>query len=534
MEVQAEVQLGASRGFWRGALVAGGFTAIPRWSLDATIGTAEYEAKIPDDLVVAVRRLVDELGVSVSSVLLAAHAKVLAALSGEREVATGYVGRQGGQPLPCRLTTEPDSWRALLLATHQAESELQAHSDFPVDDLRRDLSLSGPFFETVFDPTGFDPTGFNPTGFDRTGFDPTGIEDDLSEDIVLWIGITHSDEQPAMRLRYRTDVLDADSAARIAGYHLTALELMAVDVGAVHRRQSLLSVQEFFFQLEGLAGPRRALPDLRVHELFEQRVGAHPDRVAAVCGDRSLTYGELNARANRLARALLAGGLGREGVVAVVAERNLDWLAAALAVFKAGGVYLPIEPHFPADRIAAMLSRAGCGQVLTESGSTATLDSALDSLPGVQTLHINAGYGEDHPDGNLGIGVAPDELAYIYFTSGSTGEPKGAMCEHAGLVNHLFAKIDDLGIGEGSVVAQTAPQCFDISLWQLVSALMVGGRTLIIEQEVILDVERFVDTIIEGRVNVLQVVPSYLEVVLSYLERDRRLIARSALRVGHR
>ena len=96
------------------------------------------------------------------------------------------------------------------------------------------------------------------------------------------------------------------------------------------------------------------------------------------------------------------------------------------------------------------------------------------------------------------------------------------MCEHAGLVNHLFAKIDDLGIGEGSVVAQTAPQCFDISLWQLVSALMVGGRTLIIEQEVILDVERFVDTIVAGRVNVLQVVPSYLEVVLSYLERDRR------------
>ena len=96
------------------------------------------------------------------------------------------------------------------------------------------------------------------------------------------------------------------------------------------------------------------------------------------------------------------------------------------------------------------------------------------------------------------------------------------MCEHAGMVNHLFAKIDDLGISEGSVVAQTAPQCFDISLWQLVSALLVGGRTLVVEQEVILDVQRFLDTIIEGQVNVLQVVPSYLEVVLSYLDRDPR------------
>ena len=136
------------------------------------------------------------------------------------------------------------------------------------------------------------------------------------------------------------------------------------------------------FQLEGLAGPRRELPDRRFHELFEQRVRAHPDAVAAVHGDRQWTYRELNARANRLARALLARGLRREGVVAVVTERNLDWMAAVLAIFKAGGVYLPIEPHFPADRIATMLPRAECRLVLTEPGSTATLDQALDSAAG--------------------------------------------------------------------------------------------------------------------------------------------------------
>ena len=93
-------------------LGAGGFTAIPRWSLDPAAGTAEHEAKIPDDLIATLRRLAYELGVPLSSVLLAAHAKVLAVLSGEREVATGYVGREGGQPLLCRLTTEPDSWRS--------------------------------------------------------------------------------------------------------------------------------------------------------------------------------------------------------------------------------------------------------------------------------------------------------------------------------------------------------------------------------------------------------------------------------------
>jgi amino acid adenylation domain-containing protein len=208
--------------------------------------------------------------------------------------------------------------------------------------------------------------------------------------------------------------------------------------------------------------------------------------------------------------------------VGVATERNLDWMTAVLAIFKAGGAYLPIEPHFPADRIARMLSRAGCRLVLTERGSTAMLDQALESVPGVETLFIDAAYEEGHAAAYLWVDVAPDQLAYIFFTSGSTGEPKGAMCEHAGMLNHLFAKIADFAIGEGNVVAQTAPQCFDISLWQLVAALLVGGRTLIVEQDTILDANRFIDKIVEDKVNVIQVVPSYLEVLVSYLARHPR------------
>jgi amino acid adenylation domain-containing protein len=150
------------------------------------------------------------------------------------------------------------------------------------------------------------------------------------------------------------------------------------------------------------------------------------------------------------------------------------------------------------------------------------LDHALEALSGMDLLFIDAAVEEGHPDGDLGVRVSPDQLAYIYFTSGSTGEPKGAMCEHAGMLNHLFAKIDDLKIGEGDVVAQTAPQCFDISLWQLISALLVGGRTLIVEQEMILDAARFIDQIARKRVAVVQVVPSYLEVLVSSLAQQPR------------
>jgi amino acid adenylation domain-containing protein len=403
--------------------------------------------------------------------------------------------------LPLRLTLGPRSWREALRDIARAESELLAHSDVAVVDLRRGPGLTEPSFETVFEPAA-----------DRG---------ELLEGIVLRVAFVEHDGL-VLRLRYKTDILDADAAARIAGYHLTALSLMTADPDAEHAGASLLSAQELHFQLHGLAGPRRTLPDRRAHQLFEERARARPDAIAAVHGDRQLTYRELNARANQLARALVARGLAREGVVGVVTERNLDWMTAVLAIFKAGGAYLPIDPHFPADRIANMLARAGCRLVLTERGSTTTLDHALESLSGVETLFVDAAYAEGHPESDLGANVVPRQLAYIYFTSGSTGEPKGAMCEHAGLLNHLFAKIDDLEIGEGDVVAQTAPQCFDISLWQLVSALLVGGRTLLVEHETILDAKRFIDKIVEGRVNVVQVVPSYLEVLLSYLEQSPR------------
>ncbi|MFE1403376.1 amino acid adenylation domain-containing protein [Streptomyces sp. NPDC058770] len=495
-------QAQAGREYWRDVLAAGGSTEIPRWTLDPVKGVGEHEAPVPDDVVAALGRLAEDLALPLDSVLLAAHSKVLAALSGEHEVATGYVTAEGGRPLLCRLTTEPGSWRTLLLDAHRVASDLLSHKDYPVDELRCELGLAEPPIEAVFDPHG--------------------VGGEVAGNTVLWVGFSQRGGHLVLRLRYRTDALDKDCAVRIAGYHLTALALIAADPDAGHGRQNLLSAEELHFQLESLAGPRRELPDHRFHELFEQRVAAHPDAVAAVHGEQQLTYRELNARANRVGRALLARGLRPEGVVAVATERNLDWMAAVLAVFKAGGVYLPVEPHFPADRLATMLSRAACGLVLTEPGSTSTLDQALDSLSGVQKLFVGAAYEEDHADDDLGLHIAPDQLAYIYFTSGSTGEPKGAMCEHAGMLNHLYAKIDDLEIGEGQVVAQTAPQCFDISLWQLVSGLLVGGRTLLVEQEVILNVQRFVDRIVDGRVAVLQVVPSYLDVVVSWLEQHPR------------
>lgn len=487
--------------YWHGVLAAGGATEVARWTRNPAPGTAEVEAVIPGALVTELARLTTSMRVSPTAPMLAAHAKVVSALTGETAVTTGYAAAAASGSLLCRLTTGAVSWRTLVLQADRTRTELLTHRDFPVDALRAELGLPAIAPETVFDPDG---------------------DSEPAQDTVLQVAVTRRDVGSVLRLRYRTEVLDEEYATRIVGYHLTALRLIATDPDAPHGLQSLLSQEEFRHQIDGLAGAYRELPDLRFHELFEQRAHAHPDAVAAVQGERQWTYQDLNERANRLAHALLGAGLGRQDVVAVVTGRNLDWLAAVLAILKAGGVYLPVEPHFPADRIATMLARADCQLVLTEPGSTTTLDRAVDSLPGVRTSFIDALCEKNHEDSDPRVRVGPDDLAYVIFTSGSTGEPKGAMVEQAGMLNHLFAKIDGLGIGEGDVVAQTAPQCFDISLWQLLSALLAGGRTLLVGQEAVLDVRRFIDTLADGRAGVLQVVPSYLDAVLTFLERHPR------------
>ena len=485
MTTTIETSSDTRRQYWQGVLDGAGNTTVPRWCTTPMLAIGEHSEQLPPPAVATLQ---------VPGALLAAHAVVLAALSGEREVTTGYVGTAG--PLPLRLSTDAPSWRGIVAAAADAEQRLTANQDFPVYALAEQLGRTGSLFEAELAVAG------------GTSVPAAGT--------VLRVTVAGD----RLRVHYRADLLDADAAARIAGYHVAALNQLAADPDAAPA--NLLSDAERAYQIDGLAGPERELPAQRFHELFEQRVAAHPDAIAAEHAGRQWTYAELNARANRLGRALLARGLAREGVVAVVAERNLDWMAAVLAIFKAGGAYLPIEPHFPADRIATTLTRAGCELVLTEPGSDTTLRAALESVPAAEVVQFDQAYAEPHPDGDLGIPVTADQLAYIYFTSGSTGEPKGAMCEHAGMVNHLYAKIEDFGIAEGTVVAQTAPQCFDISLWQLVSALLVGGRTLIVPQEVILDVERFVAEITANRVGIMQLVPSYLEVVTTYLEQHPR------------
>ncbi|MEW2219052.1 amino acid adenylation domain-containing protein [Streptomyces sp. NPDC006990] len=515
-------------------------SVVPRWRSepgDADTPRTEYECPVPADTVRGLGALADRLGVRFESVLLAAHAKVLAGLCGERDVLTGLVAPGGAVPEPCGLLVADGDWQQLVLAAERAvlsSAGSEQHPPASGGEVVLDLSaLSAGCLSADSPSESAAPAA-------RAGAGPTA-DAGLPGACVLRVAVLPERDGLRLRLLGRSDVLDRPCAERVGGYLLTALAMMTADAAAEHHRQSLLSAAELAHQIDGLAGPLRAVPDRRMHELFEERVRGHPDRVAAVHDGTEWSYDVLNRRANRIAHALLARGLRPEDVVAVVTERNLPWMAAVLGVLKAGGAYLPVEPHFPADRIAAMLGRSACRFVLTEHGSTATLDRASADpgsrgasgrpTPDVEVpvrLYLADVLVEEREgaDTDPGVPVGAGQLAYIYFTSGSTGEPKGAMCEHAGMLNHLLAKIEDLEIGAGQVVAQTAPQCFDISLWQLVSGLLVGARTLVVGQREVLDIERYVEALVDGGVEVLQVVPSYLEVMLTWVEERQRGLGR--------
>ncbi|WP_051857669.1 non-ribosomal peptide synthetase [Streptomyces cellulosae] len=470
---------------------AGCTATVPRWRAPHAggPGAGTYRTTLPSALAADLERTARALGTDLPGLLLTAHARVLATLTSERGVLSGHVPPRGSSPRTLRLTIDPSTWAELAGAVSLAPETTPGATDAVLD-------LSGL-------TTGV--PGHGPGAVVRFAWarGPDGL---------------------TLHVTYDLGAFDGDHAARLAGYQLTALRLLAEDPSARHDRRSLLSPEETATQLYQLAGPRDDPPDLTFVDLFRQRVRERPGAPAAAHGDRTWTYRELDERSDRVARALTAAGAGAEDVVAVVMDRTLDWIASAIGVLKAGAVYLPMPHDLPVERVAVQLDEAVCVLALTDHHCESLVRKAaaeLDGgLPVLTSDHIRD-VSSEHP---LPGPPAPAQAAYIYFTSGSTGTPKGALCEHAGLVNHLHAKIDDMGLagGRGQVVAQTASAGFDISLWQFAAPLLAGGITRIIDTDVMLDVSGFLDELVDRHVTVAQTVPAYLDVLLRHLERHPR------------
>ena len=327
-----------------------------------------------------------------------------------------------------------------------------------------------------------------------------------------------------LKFEYATDLFSEERIQRLAGHYLTLLREIVADPARPVGELSLLTEAQRHQLLVEWNNTERAIPkNTTFHELFEEQVRQIPDQTAAVFGTEKTTYHELNCHANRFARILTENGVGPDVLVALLAERSIDFLTVMLGVFKAGGAYLPLDPLHPAQRLYQVLRESRTTLVLAEQPFLSVLTEAAERLPlekRPRILALEELLREKRSEENLPVRYTPNDLAYTIYTSGSTGVPKGAMVEHKGMLNHLYAKIFELDLTETDVVAQNATQCFDISVWQFLSALLVGGRTHICSDEVSHDPVQLLDQVVNKGVTILELVPSLLQIIMDEVSRN--------------
>ncbi len=252
-------------------------------------------------------------------------------------------------------------------------------------------------------------------------------------------------------------------------------------------------------------------PDACLHRVFEAQVERTPEALALVFGEQQLSYAELNARANRLARQLRGLGVGPEVLVGVCMERSLELVIALYAILKAGGAWVPLDPEYPAERLAFLLEDTGVPVLLTQTG-------LLDRLPAsparVLCLDREADTGVGEAETNLEGGATAGNLAYVIYTSGSTGRPKGVMNEHRGICNRLFWMQDAYRLGADDRVLQKTPFSFDVSVWEFFWPLQVGAALVLARPGGHRDASYLHQTIREQGITTLHFVPSMLQVFL--------------------
>jgi len=291
-----------------------------------------------------------------------------------------------------------------------------------------------------------------------------------------------------------------------------ALERLTLLTGA-ERQQLLLEWNDTETEADdiGFIGPA-----------FRRAAERHTDSVAVVCRHRNVTYRALERSSRRAARRLARLGVGPGVIVALLEARGVELLTAVLAVLGAGGAYLPLEPSHPRRRQIQILERSRASLLLTRPslwlrGGREAAPAGL-AVAWLEELLADEDAGAEVPEAEIPWRSRPQDLAYVIYTSGSTGTPKGAMVEHAGMMNHIAAKIGELGLGARSVVAQNASQCFDVSVWQLLASLVVGGRVHVVPEEEAPDPRRLLGATLAGGVTHLEVVPSLLEYLLAEIE----------------
>jgi amino acid adenylation domain-containing protein/non-ribosomal peptide synthase protein (TIGR01720 family) len=467
-------------------------------------------------------------------VLQAALALLLSRYSGREDIVVGSLianrNHSGVEPLigyfinalPLRTDLSGDpSFRGLLTRVRTVALGAFENQDIPfeylVEELQPERSLNhAPLFQVMLIFQNLEEESLELPGMT---VEPMELESAGSQ-IDMTLAMGEQDGRYVGQWEFSTDLFDPATIRRMAGHLSNLLEATLADPDRRLSELTLLSKPERRRLLIDWNDSGRDYPnDRTVVEVFGEQCRGTPDSIALVHGKEQLTYAELAVRSDRVAGCLAARGIGTEDIVALCADRSAEMLVGFLGTLKVGAVYVPLDPAYPEERLKFILGDSNAKLLLTQKRYEASMigyqmiepDSilCLDDLGG-------------RPLSDWTSGPNPELLAYMIYTSGSTGKPKAAMVEHQGMLNHLFAKIYDLGIGPNDRVVQNASQCFDISIWQFLAALLVGGTVQIVDDDVAHDPPRLFQLTADCEVAILEVVPSVLGTFLSELPRTQR------------
>ncbi|CDH26806.1 non-ribosomal peptide synthetase [Xenorhabdus bovienii] len=524
-----------SRAWWHNKLADFTFSALPfsgtGAAQDSTVRYAEVE--LSPEISSGLLALAEQLGVPVKIVLLTAHMRVLAFISGQYNVISGL--EQNGRPemadsertlglflntLPFRLELSPGSWKDLVRQVFDEEIALMPWRHYPMAQMRLDNNTSE-LFEVVFNYVHFH---VSQDTIARHGQALVQLDSVLETEYPLRAEFSRDTQQGqvALSLHYNPRCIGDDDVAILRYYYQQVLEALATDSHTNWLTLSLLTKEQHHNLMHAWNDTAYPLPSaLNIHQLLDRQALATPTCIAVKEGSRQLTYQQLSEHSDRIASALQQQGVKPGEVVALYSTRSMDFLAVMLGIFKAGAVYLPLDVNHPADRIRMILTQCDSKLVVTDSMHIASLDTvaAGEASPPAKVLIADL-LAHDSVVCQPAVSYDAHDMAYIIFTSGSTGIPKGAMVEHIGLINHVYAKIRDLSLTAEDIVAQNASQCFDISVWQFLSPLVFGGTVSICSDEIALDARSLIRTIDEQRISILELVPSLLKEVINQLESD--------------
>ena len=525
--------------------------------LAQTFNTSSHFQTITTTLAKKIKKMAKEEQSSLYSALLSTFFALLHRYSEQNDLLIGVPRMDQGHrhfkgvvgyfenPVPVRAKFKDNpTFRAFHRQMHQMIWEAFDHEDFPSHLLTQECGIGRdashpPVYQAIFSlRQQYQRRNISPfltgQGGERIEMDglvmqAVGLDERTAIFVDLQLTICEEQRELTALWQYNTDLFDAATIERMAGHFQTLLESVAENPTQRIGDIALLSEEQRRHLLFDWNRTEHEYPrDACIHRLFEAQAERTPDAPAVVCGDRKLTYRQLNANANRLAHYLRRQGVGPDVLVGVCVERSLEMLVGIIGILKAGGAYLPIDPAYPKERVAFMLRDAQISLLLTQKRLLADLPEhqaqpiCLDSDWPVIAQEADAA--PESP-------VTAEHLAYVIYTSGSTGAPKGTLIPHRGLVNLVHWHQRTFQVTSSDCATQLAGTAFDASVWEMWPYLTVGAQLHLVHSDTLASPHCLRDWLIANKITI-SFVPTPLAEELLMLEWPQPMALRLMLTGG--